>query len=296
MLVVYATTKMLVQAARALEDLGFSEIESLIYCFLLKESPATGYRISHAIGKPTANTYKAIAALAQRGAIVVDDAQNRLCRAVPPSELLDRLDRDFGSRRKQAEAQLAKIRPASNDDRVYQLGDVDQVLERARTMLSQAKSIAIADAFPKIVTQIAPDLEAAAKRGVTVAVRTYQPAKMKGVSVLVATDAERVLTMWPGEQLSIVVDAEQFMLALLTKDAGNIHQAIWSNSTFLSCLQHNGMAAEIMLTETQRKGDALVTPLERLSLTRSNSPGFRRLLLRYAEAPAPRARTRRRAT
>src|SRR5215475_6212545 len=127
-------------AAQTLENLGFSEIESLIYCFLLKESPATGYRISHAIGKPTANTYKAIAALAQSGAIVVDDSQNRLCRAVPPAELLERLDRDFGARRHQAAAQLAKIRPASGDDRVYQLEDVDQAFERARAMLDGAKT------------------------------------------------------------------------------------------------------------------------------------------------------------
>ncbi|MBI1212578.1 MAG: TrmB family transcriptional regulator [Alphaproteobacteria bacterium] len=292
MLVVYATTKMIVQAAQALENLGFSEIESLIYCFLLKESPATGYRISHAIGKPTANTYKAIAALAQRGAIVVDDAQNRLCRAVLPSELLDRLDRDFGTRRKQAETQLAKIRPATNDDRVYQLSDVEQVLERARTMLGQAKSIAIADAFPNILRQIAPNLEAAAKRGVTVAVRTYEPAKLKGVAVLLAGEAPRILRTWPGEQLNIVVDAEQYMLALLTKGAEAVHQAIWSNSTFLSCLQHNGLASELILTEAQHKGAAKLTALEKLSLTRSNSPGFQRLLQRYGDAPTPRRRRR----
>jgi sugar-specific transcriptional regulator TrmB len=295
MLVAYATTKMIVQAAEALENLGFSEIESLIYCFLLKESPATGYRISHAIGKPTANTYKAIAALAQRAAIVVDDAENRLCRAVPPSELLDRLDREFGSRRKQAETQLAKIRPAANDDRVYQLSDVEQVMERTRTMLGQAKSIVVADAFPIVVRQIAADLEAAAKRGVTVAIRAYEPAKLKGVTVLVADDAERVLNTWPGEQLNIAIDAEQYLLALLAKDAKSVHQAIWSNSTFLSCLQHNGLASELILTESQRKGDASPS-LEKLSLTRSNSPGFRRLLQRYADRPAQSVKKKRTAT
>ena len=279
---------MIIQAAQTLENLGFSEIESLIYCFLLKESPATGYRISHAIGKPTANTYKAIAALAQRGAIVVDDAKNRLCRAVPPAELLDRLDRDFGARRHQAAAQLAKIRPASGDDRVYQLGDVDQVFERARTMLAGAKTVALVDAFPKVLAQIASYLESAAKRGVAVAVRAYERVTLRGVSVVVPTDAERVLGLWPGEQLNIAVDAEQYMLALLTKDAQSLHQAIWSNSTFLSCLQHNGLASELILTEAQQtKRDSGVTPMERLSLTRSKSPGLRRLMERYAEGAAP---------
>ena len=288
---------MIVQAAQALETLGFSEIESLIYCFLLKESPATGYRISHAIGKPTANTYKAIVALAQRGAIIVDDAQNRLCRAVPPAELLDRLDRDFGTHRHRAETLLGKIRPASGDDRVYQLTDVDQVLERARSMLAAAKTVALVDAFPKVLAQIAPHLESAAKRRVSVAVRAYEPLSLAGVSVLVPADAARVLTLWPGEQLNIVVDAEQYMLALLAKDARNVHQAIWSNSTFLSCLQHNGLASELMLTESlQQERGAPATQMEKLSLTRSKSPGFQRLIERCAEAPSAKNPTVRKST
>ena len=42
--------------AKALQELGFSEIEALVYAFLVQGEAATGYRISHAIGKPTANT------------------------------------------------------------------------------------------------------------------------------------------------------------------------------------------------------------------------------------------------
>jgi sugar-specific transcriptional regulator TrmB len=295
---------MIIQAAHSLENLGFSEIESLIYCFLLKESPATGYRISHAIGKPTANTYKAIAALAGRGAIVVDDSENRLCRAVPPGELLDRLDRDFESRRHLAELMLAKIRPASGDDRVYQLGDVGQVLERARTMLAAAKAVALIDAFPRVLAQIAGHLESAAKRGVSVAVRAYERVNLKGVNVLVPSDAARVLTLWPGEQLNMVVDAEQYMLALLAKDARSVHQAIWSNSTFLSCLQYNGLSSELILTEAhQQERGAPLSPMEKLSLTRSKSPGLRRLMERFAEGPSAKkptarksARSKKRAT
>jgi hypothetical protein len=115
--------------------------------------------------------------------------------------------------------------------------------------------------------------------------------------VLMPPDARRVLDVWPGEQLNMVVDAEQYMLALLAKDIESVHQAIWSNSTFLSCLQHNGLSSELILTETwQRKSDASLTPMEKLSLTRSNSPGLRRLLERYTDRPVPRASARRKAT
>ena len=275
---------MRIQAAKTLESLGFSEIESLIYCFLLEESPATGYRISHAIGKPTANTYKAIAALAKRGAIAIDDSANRLCRAVPPSELLDRIDRDFTTHKDRAEKFLSKIRPAEGDDRVYQLPDVDQVLERARSMIAGTKSAVLVDAFPKIVTQIAPSLESAAGRGIDVVVRVYAPVALKRVKVLPAPDAGRLIALWPGEQLNMVADAEQFMLALLAKDAGSVHQAIWSNSTFLSCMQHNGLWAELVMTETfARDGIEPPSDIQRISLTRSQLPGLRQLMKRYAE-------------
>jgi sugar-specific transcriptional regulator TrmB len=275
---------MTIQAAEALENLGFSKIESLIYCFLLKESPVTGYRISHAIGKPTANTYKAIALLAKRGAIVVDDSTNRLCRAVPPDELLHRLDREFAARKISAEKSLSRIRPAEGDDRVYQLTDVDQVLERARAMFAAAKSVVLVDAFPKIVPEIAGDLERAAKRGVNVVVRVYAQVSLKGVTTLLAPQNDRLLARWPGTQLNSVVDAEQFMLALLTRDARSVHQAIWSNSTFLSCMQHNGLSAELMLTDKRRRaGDKPFLEIEKTSLTRSGSPGFKSLIARYGE-------------
>ena len=275
---------MIIQAAEALEKLGFSEIESLVYCVLLEESPATGYRISHAIGKPTANTYKAIAALAKRGAIVIDDSANRLCRAVPPSELLDRIDRDFSAHKDRAEKFLSKIRPAAGDDRVYQLSDVKQVIERSLAMFAGAKKAVLVDAFPKIVPHIASDLENAAHRGVEVVIRAYAPVVLRRVKVLLAPDADRLLSLWPGEQLNVVVDAEQFMLALLAKDIGSVHQAIWSNSTFLSCMQHNGLSAELIMTEAYaRSGAELASDIQRISLTRSQLPGLQQLMERYAE-------------
>jgi hypothetical protein len=274
---------MIIQAAEALENLGFSKIESLIYCFLLKESPATGYRISHAIGKPTANTYKAIAALAKSGAIVVDDSASRLCRAVPPAELLQRLDREFAAHKISAERSLSRIRPAEGDDRVYQLTDVDQVLERARAMFAAAKSVILVDAFPKIVPEIANDLKKAAQRGINVVARVYAPAVLDGVTTLLAPQAARLLGLWPGSQLNTVVDAEQFMLALLSRDGRSVHQAIWSNSTFLSCMQHNGLSAELILTDTRYRSGKTPSEVEKTSLSRSGSPGFKSLIARYGE-------------
>ena len=48
------------ESVQALQELGFTCLEAHVYVYLLRRAPATGYRISHAIGNPTANTYKAL--------------------------------------------------------------------------------------------------------------------------------------------------------------------------------------------------------------------------------------------
>ena len=279
------------QAAKALTFLGFSEIEALVYTFLLQESPATGYRVSHAIGKPTANTYKAIAALALRGAIIIDDSENRLCRAVPPGELLERLGRAFDAHKKTAADELAKIKPASGDDRVYYLSSVEQVIERARAMLAQAKQAVLLDIFPRCLPLLAGDLETTARRGVKVAARCYEPVALKGVSVVTAAGRERVLATWPGQQLSIAVDGDQFLTALLSQDVSAVHQALWSSSTLMSCLQYNALHVEIALSEIESAGRAASSTLAALSLTTLKPLGFRKLNERYGEA-APKRKQR----
>lgn len=276
---------MKVQAAKALTFLGFSEIEALVYCFLLEESPATGYRVSHGIGKPTANTYKAIAALALRGAIIIDDSESRLCRAVPPDELLDRLDREFDTRKQVAASELAKLRQSEGDDRIYYLTSVDQVIERTRTMLKGAKNAALLELFPLTVPLFAADLEAAAKRGVAVAVKVYEPVTLKGVTVVKPDEATRVISTWPGQQISIATDGEQFLTALLSQDASTVHQALWSNSTFLSCFYYNALNVEQVATDVEVR-TGMDSALNRLSLTRLKPVGFRKLNERYGEAGA----------
>jgi HTH-type transcriptional regulator, sugar sensing transcriptional regulator len=262
----------------ALHDLGFTEIETLVYASLLRESPATGYRISHAIGRPTPNTYKAIGSLAQKGAVVVDDGGSRLCRAVPPDELLTALERRFQERKARARGALEALKPVSGDDRVWQLSTVDQVLERARAMLLRTRRMALLDVFPGPFAALRAEIERAARKARVVA-KVYAPGAAGGARLVECPDAARVLAFWPGQQLTLVRDAEEHLLALLTPDMSGVHQAVWSNSTFLSCMHHNHVASEIGLTESSP------APLvAEICLTRSGVSGLRTLLERFGSA------------
>ena len=272
------TTTNVDDLSNALQGIGFSEIEALVYAFLVGREPATVYRISHGIGKPTANTYKAVASLARQGAVLVDDGGSGLVRAVPPDELLAGLERRAREKRELARAALAERAADASDERVYALRAPDQVLDRARAMLGKAREIVLGDLFPAPLDALAGELSAAAARGVKVVVKVYSRLDVPGVAEVPEADATRALDGWPGEPITLVADAEEHLLALFDRGLSAVRQAVWSRSPFLSCLQHNRVAMELLHTAWKGRGslagaDALVG----ISLLASRPPGLRRL-------------------
>ncbi len=244
------------ESIRSLIALGFTELEAEVYTFLLQESPVTGYRVAQAIGKPAANTYKAIETLHTKGAVIVDKGANRLCRAVPVEELLDQLERTFCERRAQAAGALASLHgSADDDDRIYQLQSREQLFARCRIMLNRARKMVVLDIFPLPLEELRQDIEKAAARGVEVALRAYQPVEVAGVDVAVTSRGQAIMDRYPGQWIIMIVDGREQMLAFLTPDGKGVHQAIWSSSSFLSWVLHSAVSCETALAGIARKLD-----------------------------------------
>lgn len=273
----------------AFAELGFTGAETAVYCALLQRSDATGYAVARACDLPVANTYKAIASLQRKGAVVAEDGRSRRCRAVPVEELLAGRRRDFERHAATAKAALAALRADGPDDRVWRLEDPDAVLQRARELLRQPAAVVLADLFPAPLQALRDDLVAAARRGTRVVAKVYGPGELPRVETIRTADPSTALAAWPGQQLSLVVDAREHLLALLSTDLRTVHQAVWSASDFLSCMHHNHLANEIRLTAERgvhRGGRG--RPLETLSLLHGELPGLRSLRRRLAGAEIPR--------
>ncbi len=270
---------------RPLQALGFTEIEALIYGYLVKNSPATGYRISHAIGKQPPNTYKAIVSLENKGAIIVEVGEKKLCRAVPPGELLDNLEQRFRQHTIEADRALKALSRQSPDDGIYHLKTVDQVIQRSKAMLQRARGIVLCDLFPGPFRLLADSLGETAARGVYVACRVYEGELVPGVQTHQLAKHVHSLDDWPGQQISIIVDSEEHLLGLLAKDMEKVHEAVWSSSTFLSCMHHNNVAAEILFTILKSENPALYASfedkLDRISLLAFRPSGLKTLNNRY---------------
>ncbi len=230
---------------QALESLGFTGLEAEVYTFMLREPAVTGYRVAQALGKPTANTYKAIESLERKGAVIVDDGENRVFRAIPVAELLNELGRRFDENRRRAADVLAGLGKETTDDRLYELRRRGQVLERCRAMLDRCRHVAVADLAPVVLVALCDSLERAAARGVEVVIKTYEPFDVPGARVVVRPRGHEVIGAVPGQFLSLNIDGAEHLLALLRSQDDAVHQAIWTGSAIVSFLLYNGLVNEV---------------------------------------------------
>jgi hypothetical protein len=200
---------------------------------------------------------------------------------VPADELLSALSRGFSSDLNAAAEALAGLSSAEPDQRVYRLKNIDQALERARSLIRGARGFLLLDIFPTPLEELRPDIQDAAARGVTVGAIVYSEAdlaSLPGVVAVVGKSASEVLDLLHGEYLAVVADASGHLVALLDYDRRCVRPAVWSDNTFLSCLQHDHLAESILLAETFRIFDLDQEPAldaaRSLSIIRAQPEGW----------------------
>ena len=229
------------ESVEVLSELGFTNLEAEIYAFLLQESPVTGYRIAQAIGKPAANTYKAIQTLELKGAVIVDEGSSRMCRAVSADELLNRLGREFESKKNRAKESLGKLGQPQPDDRMYQIRSKDQVFQAARDMVAGAQQVILGVVVGPLGANFADELLAAAARGVDIVLKSDQEIRIEGVEIVPEDPKE-----WECNVLQIAVDGEQILMASFNR-AGRLSQGFWTRNPLISITAYKGLASDLCL-------------------------------------------------
>jgi sugar-specific transcriptional regulator TrmB len=276
------------KAVALLRELGLNQLEAEVYAFMLSNEPATAYGIGKALGRPTANVYKAIERLELIGAVLVEEGSTRRCRAVPVGELIRHVERRFLETSRAAHEALVALERPSCDEGVYRISSVAEVMEKGREMLERAGEVVVADMFPRALEAMTPSLEAAAHRGVEVVVEAYGQAEIQGADVVTVPDGARSVRAWRCEQLNLVVDGREHLLALLSEDLDEVYQAVWSSSVYLSCLHHSGRMSEITIIRLMNQletgsGGRLEQTLRRHPFFRDSVvPGHQELVRRFA--------------
>ena len=227
-----------------LSDLGFNFLESEVYIELLASEPMTAYRVAKQINKPTANVYKAIDSLSQKGAVLIEDNKNRKCRAVPPDEFISLYEKSMLLKTNNLKEQLKDIGKISYDERSYAIESVPLVFERFESMMNKCKKIAVVDIFPEPLKRVKSIIEKTIERGVQVHIQMYEPVKIKGANVAYSDIASNALKYWKSQQLNVIIDGEEHLLALMNNNLTKVLQAKWSNNLYVSCMLFAGAMRE----------------------------------------------------
>jgi len=256
---------------------GFTQLEALVYCELLRNAPLTGYRLARDVGRAPPNIYHTLKGLVQKGAIVAvkEDKGAASYLPVPPKQLFAAIWQDFSERHNAALAALEAIHRPPAHESVYQLRNVNQVFERARAMIDSASEVLIFDMFPRILDRLRGSVKAAEARGVKVVGIAYRPEDARQNIPYNGETPADVEKRWPGLGLILIVDGREQMIAQLSHDMESVLNAVYSDSVFLSSVLHSAVSSDIRLIAMRAHGG---DPLSSLSIKSSASPGMRDLL------------------
>jgi sugar-specific transcriptional regulator TrmB len=231
-----------------LEQLGFSGLESEVYIRLLESGPMTGYQISQTLGKPRANVYQVLESLFHKGIAVMDESGTRLFRAVDPSEVFGRLEKEYSRKARNGVKVLGKIKPPPDDQGVYQMKSQEQTIERARVQIAKAKRIILLDISPSVLTTLTDELKSALSRGVIVGALLYGEQRIEGAIMNPHHRRQELRKRWKGCWLNLVCDGKHTIWSLFRETDGQPVQALYSSSPFISWIYHSALAAEIMMS------------------------------------------------
>jgi sugar-specific transcriptional regulator TrmB len=149
-----------------LRQLGFTDYEARIYVQLLKTSPATAYEVAKAAGVPRANTYAALEALAQRGAVLPVNEEPLRYVAAPPKALFEGISRQTRSLCSELSTQLAALSPTTQDYNVWTTHGEMAVQDKIESMIAESRRSIWIKAADEVIRRHKASLQKAAGRGV----------------------------------------------------------------------------------------------------------------------------------
>jgi len=236
-----------------LAEMGFTALEAEIYLFLITTGSQTGYAIAKGLNKPTANVYKASESLSAKGAIEYSVADKKKWTATNWQQFLKRRQKQFSQTLASLEENLTNLHlKEATDEQVYQIEQVDQVIEESILLINNASQILMVEAEPDAVPLFKEALEAAAKRGVEIWIKVYQAVELTGLNVIVRQRGYEIYEKTQDISFKLAADGNAMLIADIAIDGKKVIAAYRSHSALMAMSIYTGLLYELILTELKQ--------------------------------------------
>ena len=240
--------------ATLLREMGLSELEAKVYIWLLENNRSTGYKIAMQIGKPVANTYKALRSLEKKGAVVCDESSNKTYfDTIPVEEFLNKIEKEFSSKREKIIMEVKKLDVQQDPMGIYELQSLELVYEKAFGMIKTAESSLVIDCFPAPLQVIKKELLNKKGENIPILLKNYCDTRFEGIRQIEAFKTDIVLDEHPGQWLLMIKDAAESLIAFFDLSGEELLHSIWIKDPFISLILFNGSTIEFNLFEIFRE-------------------------------------------
>jgi len=241
------------QQLNSLKDIGFSNLEAVIYFELLTHGGSTGYSLAKKLNKSRSNVYHSLESLVTKGAIVGNiSAGSRSFNALPLDSYLKKMQSELDEKKNKARKLLRNIKPSDYKYGLYPLSNMQQVYEKSIELINNSRDRIIIALKTLVNNDIKTALQKAVDRGVKVLIESYPPAiDITGADFAVfkgATDPKTIFFNW----LEIMVDTDKYIFSLFNEEDNSLYKAIWCTDPYVSLTTHNANVCSFMLTKSRQ--------------------------------------------
>jgi len=233
-----------------LREIGLTDLEAMIYIWLLENERSTGYRIAAGIDKPVANTYKALKSLELKGAVISDNSSKKIYYdTIPVEQFFQKLENEFSRKKEMIISEVGKLDQIQSRGGIYELRSIDLVFETASKLIKTAESSLSLDCYPAPLQIIKKDLDTVDSEKVMIIKHKYDFELIDGTYRPKRRRSDLSLSELRGQWMILIRDAEEALISFFSIDGKKLLHSVWIRDPFISLILYNGVTVENNLIE-----------------------------------------------
>jgi sugar-specific transcriptional regulator TrmB len=239
-----------------LQQLGFTQYEAQCYLGLLRQHPLNGSQLSTVSGVPRSMVYQTLDRLEAKEAVVrirSKPGEPQQYEPVAPRLVIARLSAQFQATCEQAEAALSALGETPTADIVLNIVGADEILRRAAMLVRHSRLRLGLMGGSQELAALAPELRAAAARGVVLRLVSIGPAPQVDGQIITFL-GENVSA--PTRFLVVIADTASLLMATFAPDAQAT--AVLTENPLLVRLHSAFLNTEYYLVRAANRHPALV--------------------------------------
>ena len=202
-----------------MKQLGFTGAEAQVYIFLLQHPLSTGYEVSKGTALPRANSYQALESLAAKERVTAVSSDPVRYAAVPPAQLLQRIQAETEQRCRILEQQLSALEQPESVGHFWELEQHERILARMLELINHAQQRIVASLWAEDLEPLVEGLRQARERGCVVILNLFGEAQADFATIYQHEGPEKVVS---GHVIALSIDFSEALVASLDEPATGV--------------------------------------------------------------------------